>query len=301
MKTAFPASAAEWGENVQLGLSAFATPGFAQTLANLPPNYPLQVMEWTVDQFNFRPLPATEQAWVNSFADQGRLIGHGVNYSLLSATHAAENHKWLERLKTDPWLHRYDRLSVHFGFSTGWRMRQGAPLPVPLNTLTLECGHRWLDQLAEVVPCRIGIENLALAFSRREVEQQGEFLEKLLAPCNGYLLLDLHNLYCQSVNFGIDLMDLVKACPLERVEEIHISGGSWSEHQGRTLRRDTHDDRVPDEIFSALTAVIALCPHLKYIILEQLPNALTTAAQQTAYQQDYARLWDTLRSQQQAA
>jgi hypothetical protein len=50
------------------------------------------------------------------------------------------------------------------------------------------------------------LENLALSFSVDDVKHQGEFLEKLVEPVNGFLILDLHNLYCQSHNFDIPLL-----------------------------------------------------------------------------------------------
>lgn len=55
---------------------------------------------------------------------------------------------------------------------------------------------------------RIGLENLALAFTASDVRDQGQFLDDLLAPFDGFLVLDLHNLYCQLVNFDQDLQPL---------------------------------------------------------------------------------------------
>ena len=112
----------------------------------------------------------------------------------------------------------------------------------------------------------------------------------MLSPVNGYLLLDLHNVYCQSVNFGVPMMDMVKTYPLDLVEEIHLSGGSWSEHAGSKVRRDTHDGRLPQEIVDILPTVIALCPKLKFVLFEKLPGSFESDADAAGFREDYLRM-----------
>ena len=92
----------------------------------------------------------------------------------------------------------------------------------------------------------------------------------------------LHNLYCQLQNFNISFDKLIVLYPLNRVREIHISGGSWDDsliEPTRKVRRDTHDDVVPAEVFDLLKLTIRYCPNLKYVVLEQLGNGLTTGFQ----------------------
>ena len=77
------------------------------------------------------------------------------------------------------------------------------------------------------------------------------------------------------------------------MREIHISGGSWENSQilpGKKIRRDTHDDAVPEEVFQLLEAAISLCPNLKYVVLEQLGIALKTEASRTSFQQDFDKM-----------
>ena len=48
---------------------------------------------------------------------------------------------------------------------------------------------------------------------------QGRFLEEMLEPVDGFLVLDMHNLYCQIHNFGVSADDLFDAYPLDRSGE----------------------------------------------------------------------------------
>ncbi len=64
----------------------------------------------------------------------------------------------------------------------------------------------------------------------------------------GFYYSTFINLYCQSYNFDVPLLQLVKTYPLERVREIHISGGKL--YKG--IWCDSHDREAPQEMLSLL-------------------------------------------------
>ena len=159
---------------------------------------------------------------------------------------------------------------------TAGDFHRSAPLPVPLTNSTLKLGRERFSQLAEIAPCPLGIENLALALSIDDALQQHEFLEKIVTPSNGFLLLDLHNIYCQLCNFNLSPAELLDNYPFHLVREIHVSGGSWgpTASSDSPIRRDTHDDDVPAEVFSLLDHVLPRCPNVEAVFLERLGNTL---------------------------
>ena len=102
-----------------------------------------------------------------------------------------------------------------------------------------------------------------------------------------------HNLYCHLHNFEVAFDDIINLYPLERVREIHISGGSWEASTllpHKKIRRDTHDGAVPKEVFFLLEQTINKCPNLKYVVLEQLGNGLNTIESQQLFQKDFLTL-----------
>ena len=115
------------------------------------------------------------------------------------------------------------------------------------------------------------------------------FWERLIEPTNGFIILDLHNLYCHTYNFSQEYEDIIKLYPLDRVREIHISGGSWENSQltKRKIRRDTHDNAVPLEVFALLKTTIHKCPNLKYVVLEQISHILRTLRNKSQFHEDY--------------
>ena len=153
--------------------------------------------------------------------------------------------------------------------------------------------HDRLKRIQQACQRPVGLENLAFSYCLDEVKRHGEFLNRLLEPLNGFLILDLHNLYCQLHNFKIEFEELIQLYELERVREIHISGGSWEAsaiQPAEKIRRDTHDDGVPDQVFSLLEQTINRCPNLKFVVLEQLGVGLKTEASRLQFQADFHRL-----------
>lgn len=283
------------------GLSIFGDARYRDAARPLFDSGDVEAIEWTTDQWRVGYDDAETVSWLKKYGDSGRLIAHGLDYPVLDAGADDLRAKWLTHLAKDVAAHRYAGLSVHFGFSTGWEIGEGAPLPVPYCAEALDVGIRAMKQLQDVAKCRVGLENLALAFSKRDVADQGRFIAELLEPVDGYLLLDLHNIYCQSENFGLPMIEIATSYPLERVLELHVAGGSWSDHEGKHIRRDTHDGRVPDEVLDALPAIAALCQNAKFVLLEKLPQSFASAEDDEIFRDDFRRLRDAVKGVARAA
>jgi uncharacterized protein len=237
-------------------------------------------------------LPEWFEELLQTYGTAGRLVGHGVYFSLFSSKWLSEQTQWLHALRDLCQKYRFDHVSEHFGFLTGTDFHKGAPLSVPFTARTLAIGQDRLMRIADACGCPVGLENLAFATDMESARVHGAFLDALLEPVNGFVILDLHNLYCQLRNFDLNLEELLAAFPLHRVREIHISGGSWEVSHFREnpgVRRDTHDDRVPEEVFGMLADVIPRCPSLKLVVMEQLTHALGSVEEQEGFRADFRR------------
>ncbi|WP_341841183.1 DUF692 family multinuclear iron-containing protein [Chitinophaga caseinilytica] len=252
-------------------------------------------IEWSFDAlYRLNELPEWFHGLIGAFSEGDRLIGHGIFFSLFSGKWHPEQQAWLKELASICDRYRFDHITEHFGFMTGQDFHHGAPLNIPYTAATLRIGQDRLQRIAEACGRPVGLENLAFSYSADEVRRHGDFLDKLLAPVNGFLILDLHNVYCQVENFDIDFDTLAAMYPLHRVREIHISGGSWepSADGSHNIRRDTHDDAVPEKVFQYLERIIPQCPHLRYVVMEQLGAGLQTEACKSAFRADFRRMAD---------
>ena len=274
-----------------VGVALMLEPEFAQATFPLFAEGEIETVEWSFDVlWNGVEGPNWLPDLLSEYASAGRLLGHGVSYSIFTADGAERSEAWCARLREECRRTSYQHVSEHFGFMVAGDFHRGAPLPMPCTPEVLQLGRNRLAQLAAAAGVPVGLENLAFAFCERDVREQGDFLEALLAPVDGFVLLDLHNIYCQSRNFGIPAEDLMRAYPLSRVRELHLSGGSWSEASGEAVRRDTHDGPVPEELFPLLEVALELCPNVKAVILEQLGSALRIGESQQQYRADFRRI-----------
>ncbi|GAB2780723.1 hypothetical protein GCM10027275_25360 [Rhabdobacter roseus] len=257
----------------------------------------VEAVEWSFDAlYKYPTLPGWFEELIGTFAENDRLIGHGVYFSLFAGKWSKQQDQWLRQLRSLAARYPFDHITEHFGYMTGADFHKGAPLGVPYTSTTLKLGIDRLRRIQEAGQCPVGLENLAFAYSLDEVKKHGEFLEKLVGAVNGFIILDLHNLYCQLHNFRLDFEEVIRLYPLERVREIHISGGSWepaTTDDKYPIRRDTHDDAVPEAVFALLETTLPMCPNLKYVVMEQLGTALDTDARRLAFQRDFIRM-DTL-------
>lgn len=254
----------------------------------------VDALEWSFDTlFKLPEVPEWFEELLAFYGDHGRLVGHGVFFSLFSGKWLPEQAAWLDQLRALSKRYPFDHISEHFGFLTGSDFHKGAPLAVPYSQQTLAIGRDRLLRIADACGCPVGLENLAFAMDIRAAQVHGEFLDALLEPVNGFLILDLHNLYCQLHNFDLDAEAMLATIPLQRVREVHISGGSWQPSSFRPepgIRRDTHDEQVPEEVFELLSLAMPHLPNLKLVVMEQMGFTLHTPEAQAGYQADYRRM-----------
>ena len=279
----------------KLGLSLMPTEDFRQATDELFQRNKVETLEWSFD-FGFSG--AVAEPWCNDLLDKfsaaDSLTGHGVELSPLSATLSRRQRDWLAQASEEFQNRRYRHASEHFGFSEAGPIEKGAPLSVPMNEQSLHRGKEMMKRFADAAQCPVGLENLAFAFSLEDVKRQGDFIDQLISEVDGFLLLDLHNIFCQVANFNMTELELLNLYPLSKVRELHLSGGSWSRSvSGRRLavRRDTHDDAVPQEVFNLTALALKLCPNVEFVILERLGYTMMEPEQQQEFRDDF----DTIR------
>ena len=254
----------------------------------------VEAIEWSFDTlFKFKEIPTWFLELLTAYSNEKRLTGHGVFFSLFSGKWSRDQSRWLKHLKQTCADFQFDHITEHFGFMTGKDFHSGAPLNIPYSATTLNIGRDRLKRIYEACNCPVGLENLSFSYSLDEVKRHGEFLDRLMEAVNGFIILDLHNLYCQIHNFSISFDEIIRLYPLDKVREIHISGGSWEDSTtdiGRKIRRDTHDDATPAEVFQLLEKTIDKCPNLKYVVLEQLGAGLKTVESRNHFYDDFLKM-----------
>ena len=203
------------------------------------------------------------------------VVVHGVELSIGSA-HGL-NDAYLQMLDSFQKEWPFVWHSEHLGFQTiaadnGSTLEIGVPLPMPatVEAVELVAGRSTTIQQRYSVPFLL--ENPAHYFSALpadpEIGNEYGFLTAFTEKSGCYLLLDLHNLYCNAVNHHFDAREVIDTLPLDRVIEIHVAGGSWRDG----FWMDAHDGRVPEPVWELLEYVLPSVPKVAGVVFELLED-----------------------------
>lgn len=96
---------------------------------------------------------------------------------------------------------------------------------------------------------------------------QPEFFHRLVDATGCGILLDVTNVYTNSVNHGFDPVRFMAALPLDSVVQVHLAGGLWQDG----VLFDSHSRPVPEEVWRLLTWLCGKCD-LKAALLEYDQN-----------------------------
>jgi uncharacterized protein len=194
------------------------------------------------------------------------LIPHGLNLSLGSAEGIDESYleKFAELVeKTNPaWF------SDHLCFTGSNGINIGHLAPVPYTNEAIKVFVRNISRVKDTIKKPFILENITynVRFPSSEMSE-AEFITTILEETDCGLLLDVTNLYINSINFGIDWRKVLDDLPLERVVQLHFVG--HHKHGNRLI--DAHANKTNDEIWEVFRAVGERCD-VKGAILERDEN-----------------------------
>lgn len=217
---------------------------------------------------------ARELRSLASLARQVPVIGHGVALGLASVTpvEAARVDRLarvVNALEPQMW-------SEHLAFVRSGAYEIGHLAAPPRNPRTVQGAVRNIERVRGIVGAMPALENIATLIHPPDSSMPEPGWVTGIAVASGAgLLLDLHNLYANAVNFGHDPFEYLRAFALDRVQLVHISGGEWTElessRHGVSERRllDDHVHDVPDIVFAMLELLGEHCPQPLTVILER--------------------------------
>ncbi|MFT3772335.1 MAG: DUF692 family protein [Minicystis sp.] len=206
-------------------------------------------------------------------------VAHGVGFSVGTAARAdaARRRRWIERLRQDQAALGFLWYTDHLGASSLAGQAVTLPMALPMTAHAAAVVRRSLRAMAEVVP-DVGVENTVAYFLLGDPLEEPAFLRRVLRAPRTHLLLDVHNLYTMAQNFGFDPGAYVDRLDLDRVIEIHLSGGSESDPawlpSGRVMRLDAHDSAIPEPVWQIFEAVAPRCPNLRGVTVERMEGTV---------------------------
>ena len=196
------------------------------------------------------------------------VIGHGIGLSLPSAIPL--DNQLLDEVVVSHHDLGYRWYSEHLSMflvpdRSVPNAQAGLGLPVALDEETLTLVKDKVRQLGDALGTRILLENPTIFSAVPEPEMsEPAFFNRLHAEAGCGMLLDLHNLYANSVNLGISAEEYLAELNPEIVVEIHLAGGDVL----KGFHTDSHSRPTPAAVWAWANEWAPRFPNLAAVTFE---------------------------------
>lgn len=212
------------------------------------------IHQLTTDQPDF--LEVTPENWIGLGGQYGRqlrqvaqdypLVCHGLSLSLGGP--APLDMKFLAELNTFLSELNVVCFSEHLSYCSDDGHLYDL-MPIPFTEAAVDYVARRIIQVQDILQQRIAIENVSYYAAPSQVLSEIDFINAVLEKADCDLLLDVNNVYVNSVNHQYDAREFITALPGERIAYMHIAG-HYQEHESLII--DTHGAHVIDSVWELL-------------------------------------------------
>ena len=122
-------------------------------------------------------------------------------------------------------------------------------MPIPFTAEAVHYVAGRVRQAQDILGRRMALENASYYAAPGQEMTELEFINSVVAEADCDLLLDVNNIYVNSINHGYDAESFLKGLPGDRAHYIHIAG-HYAEAED--LRVDTHGADVIDPVWALL-------------------------------------------------
>jgi len=217
---------------------------------------------------DFFTAPRSDRRALKTLAAQVPVTLHGVSLGLASSVKVHRDRldrtaRLYEEIKPLSW-------SEHLAFVRGGGIEIGHLAAPPRCDETIEGTLKNLALAHTIVGVAPQVENVATLIdpplSRYD---EASWVVEIIRNSQSDLLLDLHNLHANALNFGFDPIDFISRMPAGRVRGIHLAGGRWVGKGNVRRVLDDHLHDVPDPVYALLEEIGARTEPGLTVILER--------------------------------
>lgn len=178
--------------------------------------------------------------------EQHPFICHGLSLSIGGPSPLDE--AFLHRLKRFLKTHQIRCYSEHLSYCSDDGHLYDL-LPIPFTEEAVRYVVSRIKRVQDFLEQRIAIENVSYYAAPGKKMEEIDFLNAVLEQADCDLLLDVNNVYVNSINHSYDANAFLQRIPGERIRYIHIAGHYT---EAEDLIVDTHGADVIDPVWSLL-------------------------------------------------
>ena len=136
-------------------------------------------------------------------------------------------------------------------------------LPMPFTEEAVHYTADRIKRVQDILSRQISLENVSYYLSPKTELSEVEFVAAVIEESDCGLLLDINNVYINSLNHGYEPVDYIKQLPLSQVSYLHVAG-HYIEKDGLII--DTHGSDVINPVWDLLTQTYKLLGNLPTLL-----------------------------------
>lgn len=205
-----------------------------------------QVSFWEIAPENWIGVGGYFGKKLRALTEQHPFICHGLSLSIGGPTPIDQ--AFLQKLKKFLHQHNIRYYSEHLSYCSDDGHLYDL-MPIPFTEQAVSYVANRIKQVQDHLERRIAIENVSYYAAPGQEMEEIDFLNAVLQQADCDLLLDVNNIYVNSINHGYDAKAFLQQLPVERVGYIHIAGHY---NEADDLIIDTHGADVIDPVWQLL-------------------------------------------------
>jgi len=180
------------------------------------------------------------------FTERYPFVAHGLSLSIGSPSPLDET--FLQRVKRLLDEHNFRFYTEHLSYcSDDGHLYDLMPIPFTEEAVHYVAGR--IRRVQDILERRIAMENVSYYAAPGKEMDEIDFLNAVLKEADCDLLLDVNNIYVNSINHDYNAEEFLKSLPAERIAYCHIAGHY---DEADDLKIDTHGAEVIEPVWSLL-------------------------------------------------
>lgn len=156
-----------------------------------------------------------------AMTEQYKFVCHGLSLSIGSSD--ALDETLVRQIKVFMATHGIEHYSEHLSYCSHNGHLYDL-MPIPFTAEAVKHVAERIKRVQDILERKIAIENVSYyTFSGAEMREI-DFFNAVVNEADCDVLLDVNNIYVNSVNHGYDALDFLNLMPIERITYAHIAG-----------------------------------------------------------------------------
>lgn len=182
----------------------------------------------------------------SQYTERFPFVCHGLSLSIGSP--GALDYELVKSIKAFLKQHRVRLYTEHLSYcSDSGHLYDLMPIPFTEEAVHYVAGR--IREVQDILEQRIAMENVSYYGAPQQEMREIDFINAVIAEADCDLLLDVNNIYVNSINHGYDPLEFLQQLPGERAVYIHVAGHY---DEAEDLRVDTHGAAVIASVWELL-------------------------------------------------